>query len=246
MKIYKYRSLAANDFENTFSVLNDGQIFFTPYEKMNDPFEYSYRWTLDADSNVKIKFWTDQHDYYREALSGKTEEAQLKDIKEWEEGMSPPKGHKMLGVQDVGVFCCSGTWEVLPMWSLYADSHRGVCFEFETDADDVLAKVRGVNYTDEPGAFNLYRGFNAADLLTRKYVDWTFEKEFRVFLNSSRYRFAPKALSSVIFGAYAFMDSENRKSVDRIMEITKKKYPNTHVHRALRRHDGYKLELTTI
>lgn len=162
MLVYKYRSLNAESFENTLSIFESGSIYFSSYEQLNDPFEYSYRWSVESPLQAKVDFWTALNDHYRVALTGKSKEQQEKDITQWEQTISAPKGPSILGMKDVGVFCISTARDIIPMWSLYADSHRGMCLEFDTKADDILSKARPVNYTDDPAEFSLYRGYNAA------------------------------------------------------------------------------------
>jgi hypothetical protein len=99
--------MADGAFNHTKSILEDGQIYFSPYEQLNDPFEYSYVWTTDHRHKDKVQFWSKQNDFYLDALDSVGEEAQARSIAEWENSMSAPRGHKIIGGDQIGVFCTS-------------------------------------------------------------------------------------------------------------------------------------------
>ncbi len=71
------------------------------------------------------------------------------------------------------------------MWAHYADSFKGVCLEFEVDKSKVDAQE--IVYDD--GALKLTLHQNETNindtwakvLLCKKYSDWEYEKEYRIF-----------------------------------------------------------------
>jgi hypothetical protein len=247
MLIYKYRSLSEFDFPNTRSIVAERTIYFATYTQLNDPFEYSYRWTTDAPNIKKVEFWSGQDDHYCQALDGQPEAQKIRDITQWENTMSPPRGAKIIGADRVGVFCASTVYDNMVLWSMYADHHRGVCFCFETDQDEVLSRIHRVKYSCEPGAFSLYDGIVHTDVMTRKFKDWRFEKEFRAFRElAGSYQYDLNALRSVIFGANAYVDRAHRTRLDEIERLTRLNFPNATVHRVLRDQSAYKLDMIGI
>ena len=85
----------------------------------------------------------------------------------------------------------------LPMWTHYADNHRGVCLIYELD--DSVSGILKVHYFDAPPDlrsrhwYSLGRWFSLVNWLSmarsitaetipfaRKSIDWKYEKEFRM------------------------------------------------------------------
>jgi hypothetical protein len=240
--------MADGAYIHTKSILEEGQIYFSPYEQLNDPFEYSYVWTIDHLHKDKVQFWSKQNDFYRDALASVGEEAQARSIAEWENSMSAPRGHKIIGGDQIGVFCTCEDWHNLVLWSHYGDNHRGLCFVFESEEDEYLKKIHRVQYTTQPGNYNLYRGIDYQDLLTRKFSDWSYEREVRVFYNPGVYKFQRPALKKIIFGASAWLGGadENWRRLNQLIEIARQKFPGIAIQRALRGSNSYNLRLDTI
>jgi hypothetical protein len=227
-------------------IFTDRKIYFSRHEELNDPFEYSYTWTTDSPLAIKLPFWNKLDNHYRSTLAGKTELQQEASILEWEKDMVPPSGPKIIGSDKIGIFCCSKTTHNLPVWSMYADRHRGICLTFESDNDEVLKKLKPITYSDAPGEFSLYRGINHADVFTKKYSQWNFEEEIRAFHDPGQYTFDSRALKSIIFGLTAWLKKENRDKVNELIALAKNNFPNAKIQRALRDKDDYKLRLQDI
>lgn len=100
-----------------------------------------------------------------------------------------------------GILCFSDTISDPVLWSLYADKHRGVAFEVKHSwPEDHLHKM---NYMPERPVLDVnrlrkYRDDKALNeylvsllrcLMTRKSLGWSFEREYRVFidLKNSKY-----------------------------------------------------------
>jgi len=85
-----------------------------------------------------------------------------------------------------GVVCFSSQADQILMWSHYADRHRGIALEFETEE----RPIRGwknfaylpVSYVTERHIDVIEKGFHGAFLatLTTKGVTWAYEKEHRL------------------------------------------------------------------
>ncbi len=91
------------------------------------------------------------------------------------------EGYKSEMSRKFGVLCFSENKSDLLQWSHYADRHKGICLGFDVSASE--EKFGPVSYVDKrfpfpdkPGeAFML-------KLLRTKCVAWTYEREWRVFL----------------------------------------------------------------
>ena len=246
MLIHKYRSLDDSCYAHTKAIFTDRKIYFSRYDELNDPFEYSYTWTVDSPLDVKLAFWNERDNHYRSVLAGKTEQQQGANILQWEKDISPPSGPKIIGSDNIGIFCCSKTTHNLPIWSMYADKHQGICLTFESDNDEALKKLKAITYSDVPAEFSLYRGINHGEVFTRKYSQWSFEEEIRAIHNPGPYIFNSNALKSIVFGLTAWLKKENRDKVNELIALAKNKFPNAKIQRALRDKDDYKLRLQDI
>lgn len=158
---------------------------------------------------------------------------------EWVAGLNP---------LTVRIFCVSESGSILTMWSHYADSHRGCCFELRhvREADTPLIAATKVKYSREipdiPLAVNdLVYGPSretkkqALDcLLYTKGTDWEYEKEWRCITyreegdkDYSDFQFCADEIKTIVIGNK--MDSESERE---IREIALRKYPNARVVRA--------------
>jgi hypothetical protein len=93
-------------------------------------------------------------------------------------------------VREWGIYCLCAAYSSVLMWSHYADSHRGICIEFEAHPL-LFGAADKVRYSeDRPIAdvADVYSGrkedairFRDASLLT-KGADWSYEEEYRLLL----------------------------------------------------------------
>jgi hypothetical protein len=83
-----------------------------------------------------------------------------------------------------GIFCLSGTWDNILMWTHYSDMHKGIIVIFQFDKDhsfyDKMIKVRyrkGITYfeVDHPNcAKKIWESFSTKDPV------WKYENEYRI------------------------------------------------------------------
>ena len=70
------------------------------------------------------------------------------------------------------------------MWSHYANSHYGYCVKLSINDDDY--DIRKITYSSQVPEY--IRGLtDIKELLTHKFNDWKYEREFRLFLDDSTY-----------------------------------------------------------
>ena len=100
------------------------------------------------------------------------------------------------------------------MWAHYADSHRGVCLEFEVvefvksldDPRGFFGPAQPIVYSDHrPVVFdpNAMEEENVKRVLLTKSEDWSYEKEFRIInheIGKGEYSFSKELLTGIIFG----------------------------------------------
>ena len=138
------------------------------------------------------------------------------------------------------ILSLSRTNDNILMWSNYASNHEGVCLCFKAELKDEelgfyfdseflpLYKVKYKKDFPEPlNMLNLYRNeFESfINFLTTKYVDWGYEKEYRLFVQSmeqsdvSFKQYEKNSLEGIIFGLYTPIDS-----IRQIYEIVNQNY----------------------
>jgi hypothetical protein len=86
--------------------------------------------------------------------------------------------------REMGLLCFSANWNSPPLWSHYADRHRGICLGFDIPRDKALI----VSYSErrlqaQTKKINERRDIDDALqelLLCTKFSDWNYEREIRV------------------------------------------------------------------
>jgi hypothetical protein len=115
--------------------------------------------------------------------------------------------YAMRGAEDEmdksGILClCEEAKDIL-MWSHYADSHKGICLQFEVLADSPFGLATSVIYADTYPPLNISMDLHevAIGLFRTKSCHWRYEREWRIFSNAAGFKSFPKeCLSGVILG----------------------------------------------
>lgn len=174
--------------------------------------------------------------YHASELDAKDDEAFIVFLRQWLSERSMSNGpsdwtrlvHRRIA-HALHVCCFSANSSSLLMWSHYADHHRGVILEFESDGPPSLLRgVRQVRYVDdfpheddleESAASNLGRPRKPEraqeildQMLFTKSTEWSYEAEWRVLLSASEelvsYRaFPDKSLVSIHVGCRCDRDA---------------------------------------
>jgi hypothetical protein len=87
--------------------------------------------------------------------------------------------------ESVGMLCTSRTWESPVMWAHYGDKHKGVCLGFDVaDAEAYQVKYEPRRLTgllEHIGRGDLLNEPQMRTILTTKFKDWAYEREWRFF-----------------------------------------------------------------
>jgi hypothetical protein len=91
-----------------------------------------------------------------------------------------------------GLICFSSSWNNPVLWSHYADSHRGVAIGFEV-SEKLLFKVSYKNERFDLPMDSVTNQITVDEktlhtLLSRKFSDWKYEKEWRYFIPLRDYK----------------------------------------------------------
>lgn len=82
------------------------------------------------------------------------------------------------------------------MWSHYANSHYGYCVKLSINENDY--DIRKICYSSQVPEY-IQGHTDIKDLLTHKFNDWKYEKEFRLFGNGAEY-VNDLNISEIVFG----------------------------------------------
>jgi len=142
------------------------------------------------------------------------------------------QGRNPVMLKKARIFCLTELNDSIPMWSLYADSHRGICLQFQIIDDPFYHVLYPVVYGKSYPSFRLSQGDMPGYLfaqLTFKSIEWCYQKEWRIIKNvyfedeslydkkiSRLCPFPSKILTGVIFGCRA--DEKQREHVLSILK----------------------------
>lgn len=196
IKLYKYI-----DLKGATMLLSEGCFKFSRSKEFNDPFDL-YDGQIDF---KRFEFQNTQqfsrHDR-RILHRGREKAARVA----WKQQKS-----------NFGISCFSKKYDDILMWSHYADKHKGVCLEFEINANRLLEDeffLFAVEYTNE---FSLLSHFDKdlnksanhfQQYISTKALPWQYEEEIRIvhfdyfkkdrsqFLSFEKYA----KITSVMFG----------------------------------------------
>ncbi len=87
----------------------------------------------------------------------------------------------------IGLLCFSENWKNPVLWSHYAEKHKGICLGFDVSdefATSVIYKKNRVQVHFENDDSNKDLSIEFVnELLRTKYVHWSYEKEWRMFVS---------------------------------------------------------------
>lgn len=190
--LYKYVSLnTAERVGYLREILVESRIYLSPPAKLNDPFEAKIIPDFGSSSDVVERYWRER----RESLGIADEaefEARLTGLvanhdSDETRGRFNDEISKVLA--ESGVWCMSSTGTSVPMWSYYADAHRGVCVrlrmsrEFVQWAFEDGKLLLPVEYRREYPQIKFYEATENDRLLPlfkTKALGWQHEAEWRI------------------------------------------------------------------
>lgn len=117
-----------------------------------------------------------------------------------------------------GILSLSKKPDDILLWSHYADSHQGVCLEFDTRiSDSPFAMARPVDYRDNYCSLCFDENYDSEKITEMvcltKSKDWKYENEWRVIGSASgTIKFPAESLTGVIIGSK--ISQRNLKSVE--------------------------------
>ncbi len=231
---YKYRSLyrigdngKREPAPYTKSIFEKAELWYSAPKDVNDPFDCKFKLHVADSTDAE---WEEYYDKLIRDYPIKTLECEnAKTIKIWR---TSPALVKNIGVdtfkdhyEDSSIYCFSKRKNSIPMFSYYADEHRGIAIEFQFShielpcgipigklenskpSHDGKIIIGDVKYPSTFPELNYHR-LRGQDqlvysLIFTKYFEWNHEDEFRIFrrkIPASAVQFDRKLLTKVIFG----------------------------------------------
>lgn len=236
MKLYKYRGFGKESSEKqwTTKIISEQELFFSSIKAFNDPFDGKVNLRFDGKLN-EIKAAQTRVQYTNKLVKNeKYEGITMKDsfdlvssriTEEVIENTEFKDGLKKR-VQEIhnskGVLALSSIPDNILMWSHYGDNHYGICFGFEWDAEDhIFGKYRKVKYQthyDEVWSWLHTDDEIVEGIIYNKSIDWSYEKEFRIVIDSiEAVKFDKINLKEIIFGC-----KTTQEDIDEIIQLANK------------------------
>lgn len=211
----------------TQSIFEKAEIYYSAPKNFNDPFDCHLKLHVDDSTDAEWERYYDllgiQYPDQRAIIEA------IKSNKRWRtdprlaEGIGKDKQREIY--EESSVFCLSKKCNSIPMFSYYADSHRGISIEFRFSDLEVPCgfpfgdlsrpdtwygrKVifRDVEYPPAFPELNYHRVYGTdkivRSLMFTKHHEWSHEEEFRIFrrkVTASSVQFERNLLTRVIFG----------------------------------------------
>lgn len=235
---YKYRPLyqESNDGRKphpfTQTIFEKAEIYYSTPNDFNDPYDCNLKLHVADSTDAE---WAEYCD--KLATQHPHRKAQMEDVKTRKLWQTEPALSEEVGNEthktncESSVFCLSKKPNSIPMFSYYADNHRGIAIEFQFSNEEVPSGIpigapahpenlhgieiifEDVKYTSTFPELNYHRLYGKHQLVTNliftKHHEWSHEKEMRVFrfgVPASKVRFDKNALTRVIFGCKSTQD----------------------------------------
>lgn len=198
-------------------ILLDNKIYLSSPEEFNDPFEVRPQINLDSSEKDREKIVSYYRGEVRKSYGFDLDAAYVSE-KIFDSSVQYECWDNVRS--EVLIYCLSACNDGILMYSYYADSHSGICLEF--DKSEEFFQSISVNYETEFPRVDIlhgkrnYRELAEKGVLTKAEC-WSHEEEYRIVKSgsSSRYlEFNPVCLTGIIFGCRA-----SSCSVDAIKDI---------------------------
>ncbi len=219
-KFYKYRPMNSLELvQRVEKIVLHNEIFFPPPSSFNDPFDLKPAFSLDAPPERQ------REDYLRLSRKYQPHYSDAQHNAEADSVMAKSLDAENIGgtvaviqtmhaqaLTCVGVFCVSTKRDDILMWSHYADSHKGVCLEFD-GMSPLMAHAQKVNYSRKRVPINPYTDDNMAMMekaMLTKSEHWAYEAEWRLcryIEGPGPVQYRPTNLTGIILGALASPDT---------------------------------------
>lgn len=250
-KFYKYRSMRGDAMGWVEQIVLQNELYFAPALDFNDPFDLRPTLSFEASHEARV------NDFMRLVRERRPELSPTQMSEMAQElvsvAFSPANINETTSTmhaqitnmltEQVGVFCVSSKRDDILMWSHYADSHSGICLEFDEKCP-LMMQAQKVIYSELRNPINRYADDHSAmaeKALQTKSIHWEYEAEWRSFRldeGPGVVKFSPEHLTGIIIG-----DRASKATIDKVSEWTLKRTTPWTVYRASVSKDRFALEI---
>lgn len=213
LKLYKYKSIAGDAAKWVEKMVCEHEAYFAAPSSFNDPFDCAPSFSFEGtDEQVAADYLRISRKFNRHWSDEELRRDAQDLLADPERDPRTPTvrariqaAHALRIRNEVGVFCVTPHPNNVLMWSHYADSHRGVCLEFD-GAGKFMAHAHRVLYLPRREPINPYRDSFEVMMekaLLTKDSRWAYEDEWRLIdhkLGPGARAFRPRNLTGIIVG----------------------------------------------
>ena len=225
MRVFKFRSIDDKNYPNLLRLVTEGEYYFAPPAILNDPFEYTAQLRFD---NVpfpqRLAFWNNCPPF-QDRAKGLDQTALLKLVEEFEQ-LELSMSEAVYQNQSQGIFCTCESWDNRVLWSHYADNHRGIAVEIETDGVEILNRPQRVIYRDTLPELNFYIPTpfeKVMEVCSTKHSDWAYEREIRFFCSSGPHKLPVSSIVGIHIGMDCIKNYKLR--IEELLSLARKANP---------------------
>lgn len=214
--VYKYRAakieknaeLGTSSLERLQRMIEHGEIYFGSSFEFNDPFDCRPVVTLDCSDKEFVRSCVESARAKHGERGAALVESHIRSTLGTREDLRHPSNLVRLEalmarrIAENGVFCAAERPDSILMWSHYADSFSGVCFEIDTVEFGYLQKVA---YCRERPVINLLPFGDSPEVqvdkaLFSKFIVWDYEEEWRAMSRKGVGKLSERGITRLIFG----------------------------------------------
>lgn len=194
--VYKYRTI-----KQASQILQNFQFFFSSAANFNDPF--------DCALDEVVQYTQSDFSAWLSGMPSSVSKAEKQIFIELyknsgQEFNEQIKKLKNQNINSKGVLALSKTNENILLWSHYAENHTGVAIKLNITKDlNFFTTPINIEYTDKYTPLNFLTEplKSIEQTLSKKSIDWEYEKEFRIYKNTiGLQKINPEAITDVFFG----------------------------------------------
>lgn len=209
-KLYRFRAFDLNRLESFF---NKREIYFPNPTQFNDPFESKPILKLHNSRLKRDKFLIDLLKEKHPEFDKRGRRRFLKKHRRNIPFLTSQNGIMHVYenfLKATGILSLSEKNDDILMWAHYADSHQGICLEFDAATEGTFFwESFKVIYQDEYPTVNIMaigQGEEYTKALLTKSTHWEYEQEWRIIKceedgGPGVHHFDPKLLTGIILGA---------------------------------------------
>lgn len=230
--LFKFFKLNDDHPEYLEALLTDLRLFHSLPQEFNDPFECRPQWRLPQtapeirDIRKRLFFVARKNGASKKGA----EEFASKSMKNRDRLEAAIISSSTNNYRNVRICSYSTTKENILLWSHYANSHKGICVEFDATRPPLSISMK-VNYQDEYPEieYPLPDGARAFVPILTKSTCWAYEQEYRSILiagakdqpphDETSFLLEPGTISSIYLGAQ--ISEEHKKRLLNILEKSK-------------------------